>query len=231
MVSRREIVEAATQYLRRNPQEIARAFRSALGLRVGIPMPALRWFAEQATKSGKVSDVELESVPPGARVAATVDLMKTAVRASGVLFIERIRITNEEIRIELRVEQLALKLIDSEAVTPVAALIKSGALDLSKPGTLARNLSLPPFVLDARDNKFVLDLMRIPKVRDNENARKIIDVVTSLIGVYGVETETEHVDVHLRAFPSGLFHAATTLGRKVVAPSLKRVSLFLPGRD
>ena len=47
-------VEAARGYLVDHPGEITRAIRNAFGLRVGVPLAALRWFGRQAEKAGKV---------------------------------------------------------------------------------------------------------------------------------------------------------------------------------
>ena len=83
-------VEAARGYLRDNPSEITRAIRNAFGLRVGVPLAALRWFGKQAEKAGKVEDLKIDAVPPGIRVSASVDLMHTPIRAGAIIYIDRI---------------------------------------------------------------------------------------------------------------------------------------------
>jgi len=76
-------------------------------------------------------------VPPGLRVGATIDLMGTPVRAGADIFIERVSITPDELRFEIRLDKVSLKVADDAPESPIAALLRSGALDLSKPGNLA----------------------------------------------------------------------------------------------
>ena len=91
-------LSAAGDYLRRNPGEITRAIRNLLGLRAGLPIDALRWLLELGAKSGKLEDPVLTEVPPGIRFTATIDAMGTPVRASAVIYIDRLVIDPEQIR-------------------------------------------------------------------------------------------------------------------------------------
>jgi len=223
------MLRAAAGYVRDNPAEIGRAFRSAMGLRMGVPLDALRWLAAEAEESGKATDVVIESRPPGIRMAATVDLMRTTVRASAVVFVERVLLTSEELRIEVRLENVTLDLAE-ESTSPVAMLIKSGALDLSKPGNLVQHMAdLPPVLVEARDNRIVLDLMRHPKLGRNRRVRQAVSVLTSLVTVHGMETDEQHLDVTFRALPQGVFSAARQVRANLIGPSLRRVRLLMPG--
>jgi hypothetical protein len=227
-MKRDALLRAITGYLRRNPREVTRMMRSLIGLRLGVPIDAVRWFGERASNSGKAEDVEIDSVPPGIRVAATIDLMKTTVRASSVVYIERMVVNGEQMRVEVRLEKVALQLVE-DSDSPVAMLIKSGALDLSRPGNLVRHLpDKPPFLIEAVDNRIVLDLMKHPKIGGRAAVRNAISVVTSFVTVHGVETDDRHLDVSLRALPDGVFHAAREVRRHVVSPGIKRARLFLP---
>jgi len=224
----RALLRGATGYLRRNPSEVARILRSLAGLRVGVPLDAFRWLGDQAMDSGKAEDVRIEAVPPGIRVAATVDLMKTPVRASAVVFVERMVVSGEQIRIDVRLEDVALRMA-GESDSPVAMLIKSGALDLSHPGNLVKHMpDLPPVLVEARDNRIVLDLMRHPKIGGNATVRRAVSLVTSIVTVHGVETDDRHLDVSFRALPDGVVHAAREVRRHVLAPGFRRVRLMLP---
>jgi hypothetical protein len=198
------LIRAITGYMRRNPREVARTIRSLIGLRLGVPLDAVRWFGEQASNSGKAEDVEIDSVPPGIRVAATIDLMKTTVRASSIVYIERMVVNGEQIRVEVRLEKVALQLVE-DSDSPVAMLIKSGALDLSRPGNLVRHLpDRPPFLIEAIDNRIVLDLMKHPKIAKDERLRRAAAVLLPLVTVRSIQTDPEHLDVALRAVPAGL---------------------------
>jgi hypothetical protein len=216
------VFDAARQYLSSNPDEIGRAVRSAFGLRVGIPLPALRYLGAQLEKQGKVSDLRISAVPPGIRVAASVDLMHTPVRAGAVVYIERIQFSGEEMSLTVRLEDVDLKL-NGDAQTPVAALLKSGALDVSRPGDLAAGMPLPPVVAEARDNRITLDFMRDPKLANNQLVRAFLSLVTSFVTLRTVETDTNHLDVGFRALPKGVFGAARAVRQHLVRPAFGRL--------
>jgi hypothetical protein len=224
---RRQAFEAAGDYLRRRPQEVTRAVWNLLGLRVGVPLDALRWLLDRAAKSGKLIDPVLTEVPPGIRFTATVDAMKTPLRASAVIYIDRMVITPEQIRIELRLEEIWAEVL-GDAVGPIAALIKSGSLDLSKPGNLAKYLPLPPTVIETRDNKIVLDMMKDPKLAQNRMLRRALSLVTPVVTAYGLETDDDHLEVMFRPLPEGLFPAASAVRRHLLSPGLRRVRALLP---
>ena len=224
----RQAFEAASNYLRRNPQELTRSFWSLLGLRVGVPLDALRWLLERVAKSGKVQDPVLAEVPPGIRLTATVDLMKTPVRASAVVYIDRMVITPAQIRIEIRLEEIWLE-VQGDSQGPIAALLRSGALDLSKPGTLAKYLPLPPTVVDTRDNRIVIDLMRDPKISGNPMVQRMLSLLTPVVTAYALETDDDHLEVTFRPLPEGLLPAASAIRQHLVRPGIRRIRGLLPG--
>ncbi|AKF11111.1 hypothetical protein DB32_008260 [Sandaracinus amylolyticus] len=199
-----------------------------LGLRVGVPIDALRWLLERVAKSGKVKDPVLTEVPPGIRITATVDLMKTPVRASAVVYIDRMVLTPAQLRIETRLEEIWME-VQGEVQSPVAALIKSGALDLSKPGNLAKYMPLPPTVVEARENRIVVDLMKDPKIADNPMVQRILPLVTPVVTAYGLETDDDHLEVMFRPLPEGLRPAASAIRRHLVRPGIQRIRALLPG--
>lgn len=224
MSTRDEALRAARQYLTRHPAEISRAVRSALGLRVGLPIEALRWAAGQAERSGKMKDVVITPVPPGIAFAATVDAMKTTLRIGANLYVERVKANATELRVELRVEKLTVSLVKMpEPPTPVAMLVQSGVLDLSKPGDVIGRLpGLPKVIASAQGDRVTLDFMQLPKIAKSERMKRRIEVITSVLTVHGVETDEGHLDVSLRAAPEGIFRAARTVRQLVVLPRLER---------
>jgi hypothetical protein len=214
MLDRKAMLESAGNYLRRHPEELVRVIKNAVGMRFGVPLDALRWLAAQS-KGGKAPrDVELEAVPPGMRAAATIDLMGNQVRASAVVFVERLELSAAALRIEIRLAEVTLDLVEEAPDSAVATLIKSGALDLSKPGNLAKYMPKRPAILvEAHDDRIVLDLMKHPGLAKNGKAGKVVDVATSLVAVRGIETDWEHLDLVLRAFPEGLESAVAAVRR------------------
>jgi hypothetical protein len=164
-------------------------------------------------------------VPPGLRLAGNVDLMDTPIRAGAVVYVERVVFNDEELTVALRLEEVSLKL-NGDSDTPIAALIKSGALDLSNPGTLVNFMpNRSPVLAEANGNRIVLDLMRDRSIGRNPLVRRAVSLLTSFVTLHGVETDTKHVDIAFRALPTGLGGAFRSVRKNVVLPSMSR---FLP---
>lgn len=223
MPTPQQTVDAVRSYLRTHPEEIGRAVRSALGLRFGVPLAALRWLGEQAERTGKVEDFQIESVPPGIRLGGNLDLMNTPIRAGAIIFVERVVFNDEELTVALRLEEVQLKL-NGDSDSPIAALIKSGALDLSNPGTLVNFMpNRSPVLAEANGNRIVLDLMRDPNIGKNPLVRRAVSLLTSFVTLHGVETDRKHLDIAFRALPSGLGGAVKSVRNNVVLPSMSRL--------
>jgi len=223
MPTPQQTVDAVRSYLRTHPEELGRAVRSALGLRFGIPLAALRWLGQQAERSGKVEDFHIDAVPPGLRLSGNLDAMNTPIRASAIIFVERVVFNDEELTVALRLEEVMLKL-NGESDSPVAALIKSGALDLSNPGTLVNFMpGRSPVLAEANGNRIVLDLMRDPNIGKNPLVRRAVSLLTSFVTLHGVETDAKHLDIAFRALPTGLGGAAQSIRKNIVLPSMSRL--------
>ena len=223
MPTPQETVDAVRSYLRGHPEELGRTVRSALGLRFGVPLAALRWLGQQAERNGKVEDFHIDSVPPGLRLSGNLDAMNTPIRASAIIFVERVVFNDEELTVALRLEEVMLKL-NGESDSPVAALIKSGALDLSNPGTLVNFMpGRSPVLAEANGNRIVLDLMRDPNIGKNPLVRRAVSLLTSFVTLHGVETDTKHLDIAFRALPTGLGGAAQSIRKNIVLPSMSRL--------
>ncbi|MBK9036089.1 MAG: hypothetical protein IPL61_33400 [Myxococcales bacterium] len=189
--------------------------RHALGMRIAVPLDAVRWFIASTPPSKKApQDVTVLARPPAIAVGATIDLMGTTVRASASIKIETIEVAPEQLRVKIRLANIDLKVL-GDAQTPVAALIKSGALDLSKPGNLLKFAPKKPDVLvEANDDIMVLDLMRNPKIRQNERVRRVLETLTPVVNVTGISTDGDFLVLQLRATPLGIpraFNAARAL--------------------
>ncbi len=213
MISAKSVLGAAGAYLKDNPDELLRVAKNAVGLRFGVPVSALRWLAGQVNGKRAPRDVEIDTVPPGIRFGASIELMKTPVRAAATLYVSRIELSQETLRVELRLKDVSLKVLDDSVDTPVAALLRSGALDLSKPGNLAAYMpKRPAFLVEAADDRVVLDLMKHEKF-SRDHARRLVQLVTPLVVVKAIETDDAHLDVALTAFPRGLGEALSSVRR------------------
>ncbi|MFO0666562.1 MAG: hypothetical protein U0174_21585 [Polyangiaceae bacterium] len=205
MIRPRAIAMAALGYVRRNPDELVRAALNATSLRFGIPLAAMRWFAEQLPVGKKTpTDIEISSAPPALRIAATIDAMGTQVRASAAIRIEDVNITESSVRVAVRLKDVKLKLA-GESDSPIATLLKSGALDLSKPGNVVKVLpKKPPGVIEAEDDRIVLDLLQVPKLANNPKFRAALRTIAPVLGVGSIETDGDHLYIRLRATPRGI---------------------------
>jgi len=199
------LLRDAGNYLRSHPEEVVRALKGAFGLRFGLPMDALRYLVREMGTSKKApKDVVLESAPPGLKLAMTVDAMGTTLRVALTLFVEELHVSIGEIRIVARISDMSLKVLN-DAETPLAGLVKSGALDLSKPGNLVAFMPKRPAALvDAKDDRITLDLMKIPSIANNPKVKRALAVVTPVVGVRAIKTKDDHLDVHFKADLGGV---------------------------
>lgn len=198
-----EVLAAAGNYLVEHPRELLRLVRNAALLRFGVPLAALRWVATRAGGQRAPTDVEIEAVPPGVRVGATLELMGARLRASGIVFVEGVQLGPEELRVELRFADVRLTLLN-ESDSPIAALIRSGALDLTKLGNLVSVMPRrPKFLVEAKGDRVVLDLKRHPAFA-GQRVETIVSLLTPLITVTGVSTDVEHLDVEFGVFQRGV---------------------------
>ncbi|HEY4118986.1 MAG TPA: hypothetical protein VGM56_14070, partial [Byssovorax sp.] len=116
-------------------------------------------------------------------------------------------VSREQIRVGLRIEGLTLKVL-GESNSPVAGLIQSGALDLSKPGNLAAFMPKRPAALvEAKDDRVAIDLMKIPSIASNPRVQRALAVLTPVLGVRAIKTKDDHLDVHLSANLGGVSDA------------------------
>ena len=208
----RQIVGAAVDYIRRNPDELVKAAINAAGLRFGVPLAALRYLSSQAKMPKKApKDIDIGSAPPALRLSMSVDAMGTPVRVTAAIKIDEIDLSPGSMRVGIRLSEVKLTLL-GESDAPVATLIKSGALDLSKPGNLVKFLpKRPGAIVEAEGDRIVLDLMKVPAVADNWRLRRALEIVTPIINVRAVETDRDHLYVALKASPRGLPRALAAI--------------------
>jgi len=209
----RELFSAAVGYVRKNPDEIVNVAVNAAGLRFGVPLAALRYFAEKAQGKKLPKDIELGTSPPALRLSGTVNAMGTSLRATAALRIDRVSLAPDSLKVAVRLNDVKLAVV-GESESPVATLVKSGALDLSNVGNLVKFIpKRPAAIVEASGDKVVVDLMQVPQIAQNRRLRKALEVITPLVGIRAIETDDDHVYVALRATPSGLRRAIGALRR------------------
>jgi hypothetical protein len=204
----RALLQAAVGYVRKNPDELVKAAVNAAGLRFGVPLAALRYLTAQAPMGKKApKDIEIGSTQPALRLSASVDAMGTPLRATASIKVDEVDIAADSMRIGVRLSDVKLALL-GESDAPIATLIKSGALDLSKPGNLVKFVpKRSPAIVEAEGDRIVVDLMKVPAIAENSRLRRILSILTPLVGIRAIETDRDHIYVALRATPSGFARA------------------------
>ena len=92
-----------------------------------------------------------------------------------------------------------------DASSPLAGLIKSGALDLSKPGNLVAFMPKKPAVLiDSKDDRITLDLMKVPSIAENPKVKRAIKILKPVVDVSGISAADDHIDIQLKADLAGV---------------------------
>ncbi len=206
-------LRSAGRFVARNPLSLLKVARHAIGLRIAVPLDALRWFIANAPASRKApTDVSITARPPAIHVGATLELMGSKLRASSAIRVEELRIHPDELRLTLRLGDVDMRVLD-KSETPISGLIKSGALDLSKPGNLANFMPKKPSVLiEAHDDLLVLDLMKIPKIANNTRLRSLLSRLTPVVNISALRTDGDYLIVAFKATPAGLPRALSSAG-------------------
>lgn len=217
------MLQSAGRYLRKHPQEIPRALRNALGWRVGLPLDAFRWLADELLRPSEPIELAIETRAPGLFVAGNLRVAKTLLRASADVFVDRVVVDEEQIRFELRVESLQLEPM-GEHKTPVSALLRSKVLDLSRPGDLIQQLpDLPEMIVESHDNRVVLDLRKAKAVVEDPRVQKLVAYLSALLTVDGIESEDDHLDLRIRPIPRGIRSALGAIDALAVTPARERL--------
>jgi hypothetical protein len=200
-----EVLRTVGGYFVEHPEELVRIARNAAALKFGVPLAAIRWLASRAGATAKKapSDVLIEAVPPGIRLGATLELMGTRVRASGLVYVEGLSLGTSELRIELRLAEVSLALLGGSD-SPLGALIRSGALDLTKVGNLVGVMPRrPSFLVEAKGDRIVLDLKRHPLFA-SQKIETAMALLTPLVNLKGVATDREHIDFEFSLLEQGV---------------------------
>jgi hypothetical protein len=164
---------------------------------------ALLWLVRELGGRKVPQDLLLEARNPGIYARASFELMKTPLRGGANVIVQSVDMQPDAILVELRFEDITLEVTRPDAGTPVAALLQSGALDLSRPGDLLSYMpKRPALVVSAQGNVLTLDLMRHPQL-SKEGARKLVALLVPLIGVEAIRTDGEHLNVAFQALPGG----------------------------
>lgn len=199
----KKAARAAGGYLKRHPEEFLRVAKNAATMKLGIPIKALLWVARELGGDKVPGDLLLQARRPGIYARASFEMMKTPLRGGANIIVESVDVRSDAILIDLRFEDISLEVTRENVGTPVAALIQSGALDVSRPGDLLSYMpARPAMLVEAKGNVVTIDLMRHPKL-SAKKAQRLVALIAPLLGVRAIRTDDSHVDVAFSPFPGG----------------------------
>ena len=194
-------------YVRSNPLFLLSAAKNAAGLGVTIPLDLLRWLVERRPAGKGPERIDISASPPGIAVGLTVDLYGTKLDVSTHIEVESIENTGDELRVTTRVTDLR---VDAPPGTPAAMMLQS--FDLSRPGNLINMMPKRPAALvEADGDRFVFDLMKIRKLRDNRLLRRALTGLADVVRVKDVRTDGDLLVVGFGVDPFALPTAMTRL--------------------
>lgn len=209
-----ETLRAAAGHVLTHPDTVLDMAKHALGRRVPIPVDALRWaLAELPRRGGRPRDLVIDAAPPALRIDGVFEFMGQEVRARASLHVLSVRLGADVLCLELRVADLTAEALVRD--TPLDKLLRSGALDLKNPAKLLGFLKKKPRVIArAEGDVFELDLLEVPKLRENRRLRRVLATISPVVKVKDVRTEGRFLLVSLVPTPEGLREAvAAARGR------------------
>ena len=201
-------LRSAGRFVARNPMSLLKVARHAVGMRIAVPLDAIRWFVTNIPMGDKApTDVRITARPPAIHLSGNIEVMGSKIKAATAIKVEHLQVEPEVILLRLRMNDTDLKVLD-ESMTPISGLIRSGALDLSKPGNLVKFMPVKVDALvSANDDILEFDLMKVPKIANNYRLRRVLERLTPIIDVSVVETDGDFLILGLRPNPGGVTRA------------------------
>lgn len=200
-----QLIKSLGRYAATHPRLVGEIARHAFNRRLAIPLDLVRWAVTLMPSSGKSpKDVTVIAQPPALGLGATANLMGTELRADAALIIDAIDATTEAVKVTFRVRDLRASVLNNLQGN-LAKLLASGALNLSKPASLLNFVpKRPPAILEAKDDRFVIDLLKFPQLASNPGFQKALRAVTPILAIGDIRTEGDMLLIGLRANPRGL---------------------------
>jgi hypothetical protein len=210
-----DALRAGAAYLRRNPTELFTVARNAAGFRVAVPLDALRWLVEKLVHGKRApKELTLGTAPPALSLSMLAEVMGNGLRASADVAIDELRLSPEELRIVLRLSHVKLNAVNPES--PMAQMVK--ALDTSKPASLLNFMpKKPAAIVEAVNDRITLDLMRVEKLAHNPVFKRVLNVLSPVLGDAGaveISTDQDHLVVAFKPRFGGVASAVRAITRR-----------------
>lgn len=200
-----QILMSLGRYAASHPRMFGEIARHALNRRLAIPLDLVRWAATLIPSGDKApKDVTVIAQPPALGLGATANLMGTELRVDAALLVDAIDATREAVKVTFRVKDLRASVLNNLQGN-LAKLLASGALNLSKPASLLNFVpKRPPAILEAKEDRFVIDLLKFPQLAANPGFQKALATMTPILAIGDIHTEGDLLVIGLKANPRGI---------------------------
>lgn len=201
-----QILKSLGRYAASHPRLFGEIARHALGRRLAIPLDLVRWAATLVPSGDKSpKDITVIAQPPALGLGATANLMGTEMRVDAALIIDAIDATNEAVKVTFRVKDLRASVLNNLQGN-LAKLLASGALNLGKPASLLNFIGpkRPAAIIEAKEDRFVIDLLKFDKLAANPSFQKALRAVTPILAVGDIHTEGDLLVIGLKTNARGL---------------------------
>ena len=208
----RSATRTAAHYLRYHPEIMLVFGRHALARRVAIPLDVLRWALDQMPRSAWSPEaIILSARPPGLALDLTLSLMgNNRLQIGATMEIASIVLGPERLELTLDLRDLEVEALTPES--PMGKMLASGFIDLSQPAKLLSVMpSRPDVIVHAEGQRFVLELMKVPKIARNQALRRSLSALSPLVRIEELRTEGDWLVLELRAQLRGIVSALNAL--------------------
>ena len=200
-----QILKSLGRYAASHPRLFGEIARHALNRRLAVPLDLVRWAATLVPAGDKApKDITVIAQQPALGLGATANIMGTEMRVDAALLIDAIDATTEAVKVTFCVKDLRASVLNNLQGN-LAKLLASGALNLSKPASLLNFVpKRPPAILEAKEDRFVIDLLKFPQLAANPSFQKALRTMTPILAIGDIHTEGDLLVIGLKANPRGL---------------------------
>jgi hypothetical protein len=206
--------------LRLPPAQALRFVTQMLGGRVLVPLSVLR---EQLARFSEKVELRVDAASPGLTIRGEAHALGAPIAFAARIDTDGVHVDGPRRTIRIRLSEVELS-TTPEAPGPLADAIRKGMIDTVNPATLIGNMRpLPDFIVEARGQDMVIDLLRIPMVQRDPRLRSALAVASSYLGVTGIAVHGDDIVLQLGILPGGPRQALLCTARAALLPVVHRL--------
>ncbi len=211
-----KLAKDACTHITQNPATLLKTLKGFFGLQCVIPMDAIRYMVRELVGEKKApQDIVLQPVPPGLRISATLQVMGTSLRVSGIVTVVEMVTMADQIPVKVKITDLSITTIGNSS-SPIVGLLQSGAFDLAKPANLLSFFpKKPSYLLEAKEDLFTIDLLKLSKIGSKKSIQTTLSTLTPVLQVIGISTDGDSLFFQLKAKPSNIAESFAAVRKAV----------------